>query len=259
MTRYTTGELAKLCDVTVRTVQYYDSKGLLKPTDLSEGGRRLYTDDDLGSLRIICFLKALGFSLRDISTLLSEPQDAAGVLGLVLQNQQESLKRTIDQSRVQLDKLNELQKSLSHFKTVTPRSIGVMANIMDGKRKLRAARIKLLVVGFMMDAAWVPTLVYGIITGTWWPFAIGASLAVVLGVAITLYYAHRVAYVCPEDHTVFRPPLHKMFFAAHKGSVRKLTCPVCGYRGYCLEIYAPSTPPEHVGTALVWPNGGDAQ
>lgn len=259
MTRYTTGELAKLCDVTVRTVQYYDSKGLLKPTDLSGGGRRLYTDGDLRTLHIICFLKDLGFSLKDISTLLAEPGDAAGVLGLLLQNQQESLKRAIDESQIQLGKLSELQKSLSHFNTVTPRSIGVMANIMDGKKKLRAARIKLLVVGFMMDVAWVPTLVYGIITGTWWPFAIGAALAFVLGVVITLYYAHRVAYVCPEDHTVFRPPLRKMLFAAHKGSVRKLTCPVCGYRGYCLEICAPSTPPEHLGKVLVWPNGGDAR
>lgn len=32
MTRYTTGELAKLCDVTVRTAQFYGSKGLLVPT-----------------------------------------------------------------------------------------------------------------------------------------------------------------------------------------------------------------------------------
>ena len=51
MARYTTGELAKLCDVTVRTVQYYDSKGLLKPSDLSDGGRRLYSDEDLTNLR----------------------------------------------------------------------------------------------------------------------------------------------------------------------------------------------------------------
>ena len=64
MTQYTTGELAKLCDVTVRTVQFYDSKDLLKPSDLTEGGRRLYSDDDLEHLRVICFLKELGFSLQ---------------------------------------------------------------------------------------------------------------------------------------------------------------------------------------------------
>ena len=41
MSKYTTGELAKLCGVTVRTVQYYDTRGILIPSDLSEGGRRL--------------------------------------------------------------------------------------------------------------------------------------------------------------------------------------------------------------------------
>lgn len=47
MSKYTTGELAKLCNVTVRTVQYYDKRGILIPTELSEGGRRLYTESDL--------------------------------------------------------------------------------------------------------------------------------------------------------------------------------------------------------------------
>ena len=37
MSKYTTGELAKLCNVTVRTVQYYDKRGILIPTELSEG------------------------------------------------------------------------------------------------------------------------------------------------------------------------------------------------------------------------------
>lgn len=34
---YTTGELAMLCGVTVRTVQYYDSRNILSPSRLSEG------------------------------------------------------------------------------------------------------------------------------------------------------------------------------------------------------------------------------
>ena len=41
MSKYTTGEVAKLCGVTVRTVQYYDTRGILAPSELSEGGRRL--------------------------------------------------------------------------------------------------------------------------------------------------------------------------------------------------------------------------
>ena len=41
MSKYTTGEIAKLCGVSVRTVQYYDSRNILVPSALSEGGRRL--------------------------------------------------------------------------------------------------------------------------------------------------------------------------------------------------------------------------
>lgn len=57
MSKYTTGELAKLCNVTVRTVQYYDKRGILIPTELSEGGRRLYSESDLQRLKVICFLR----------------------------------------------------------------------------------------------------------------------------------------------------------------------------------------------------------
>ena len=63
MSKYTTGEVAKLCGVTVRTVQYYDTRGILAPSELSEGGRRLYSDDDLKRMRVICFLRDLGFSI----------------------------------------------------------------------------------------------------------------------------------------------------------------------------------------------------
>lgn len=52
MSKYTTGELAKLCGVTVRTVQYYDTRGILIPSEISEGGRRLYSDNDLKRMKI---------------------------------------------------------------------------------------------------------------------------------------------------------------------------------------------------------------
>ena len=71
MSKYTTGELAKLCGTTVRTVQYYDSRGILVPSELSEGGRRLYSESDLQKMKIICFLKDLGLPLKAISQILS--------------------------------------------------------------------------------------------------------------------------------------------------------------------------------------------
>ena len=52
MSKYTTGEIAKLCGVTVRTVQYYDTRGNLVPSELSEGGRRLTSETNLRGIRI---------------------------------------------------------------------------------------------------------------------------------------------------------------------------------------------------------------
>ena len=69
MSKYTTGEIAKLCGVTVRTVQYYDTRGVLIPSELTEGGRRLYSEEDLQKMKIICFLRGLDFSIDNIATL----------------------------------------------------------------------------------------------------------------------------------------------------------------------------------------------
>ena len=54
MSTYTTGELAKLCGVTVRTVQYYDSRGILAPTELSEGD---LTDGKIAVLDLLVISK----------------------------------------------------------------------------------------------------------------------------------------------------------------------------------------------------------
>lgn len=258
MAQYTTGELARLCNVTVRTVQFYDAKDLLKPTDLTEGGRRLYTDEDLRHLQIICFLKDLRFSLQDISELLGA-SDMNSILTLLIENQSKAISQNIEEECARLDRIEGLRRNLGFFNNIDTESIGVMADIMENRKKLKAARVRLFLAGLIMDLAWLPTLIYGIVSGVWWPFALGALVAIILGVAISTYYMGRVAYVCPEDHTVFRPPARKMFFARHTPSLRMLTCPTCGQKHYCLEVYAPSGQPEDTDGTLIWPKGGGAR
>lgn len=58
---FTIGEAAKLMRTTVRTLQYYDKKGLLKPSYFSNGGRRLYNAKDIIRLHQILSFKYLGF------------------------------------------------------------------------------------------------------------------------------------------------------------------------------------------------------
>ncbi len=70
MSNYSTGELAKLCNVTTRTIQYYDRKGILKPQGFTEGKRRVYTEQQRQTLELILLLKDLGCALSDIDMLL---------------------------------------------------------------------------------------------------------------------------------------------------------------------------------------------
>ncbi|AEC02621.1 MerR family transcriptional regulator [Parasphaerochaeta coccoides] len=68
--KYRIGELARKAKVTVRTVRYYESLGLLKTQARTGGGQRFYTDADLVYLRRLLQLKALDFSLEDIGRII---------------------------------------------------------------------------------------------------------------------------------------------------------------------------------------------
>jgi MerR family copper efflux transcriptional regulator len=64
------GELADRTGLSTRTVRHYDDVGLLHPTGRTEGGFRLYTDDDLQRLLVIRRMKPLGYSLEQMAELL---------------------------------------------------------------------------------------------------------------------------------------------------------------------------------------------
>ena len=68
----TVGELAEKAGVTVRTLQYYDQKGLLAPSVKGTRNQRLYTEKDLETLSRILTYKYMGSSLQEISDYLNE-------------------------------------------------------------------------------------------------------------------------------------------------------------------------------------------
>ena len=67
----TIGKLAKLAEVGVDTVRFYERQGLLQPAHRTASGYRLYSPEDVDRLRFIRRAKTLGFSLDDIAELLA--------------------------------------------------------------------------------------------------------------------------------------------------------------------------------------------
>ncbi|XOQ47974.1 MAG: MerR family transcriptional regulator [Eubacteriales bacterium] len=66
-------EVAKRTGVTVRTLHYYDEIGLLKPTETTEAGYRIYDESALAKLQQILFFRELGFPLEEIREIVSSP------------------------------------------------------------------------------------------------------------------------------------------------------------------------------------------
>ncbi len=237
MSKYTTGEIAKLCGVSVRTVQYYDSRNILVPSELSEGGRRLYSEDDLKKMKIICFLREVGLPINSIGELLSE-EDPGSVISILLARQEQVLLDEIRTNQNKLDKLEHIKRELKSATRFSVESIGDIAYMMTNKKKLFRLRLFLILTGILMDIIEVGTAVLWWQTGIWWPFAVGMCIVVLLGIVISAVYFKRTAYICPQCHEVFKPKFKAAFFAYHTPTTRKLTCPKCGHKGHCVETYS---------------------
>lgn len=69
----TVSQVAKLTGISIRTLQYYDEIGLLKPSELTSSGYRLYDEEALQTLQQILFFKELGFPLKEIREILEKP------------------------------------------------------------------------------------------------------------------------------------------------------------------------------------------
>ncbi len=236
MSKYTTGELAKLCHVSVRTVQYYDTRGILVPSELSEGGRRLYSDADLDKMKIICFLRDLELPIDSIKSLFEE-EHPEHVISILLDEQEKVLRSELAEKQKRVDTISETKKALTRLPSVSVESINDIAHIMKNKKQLRKLHIAMLILGFIMDAIEVSTLMLWIFKGIWLPFVLGMGVVIVLGVYISFLYFTNTAYICPECHSVFKAKLKEAFFARHTPNARKLTCTHCHYRGFCVETY----------------------
>lgn len=69
----TVNEVSKITGVSIRTLQYYDTIGLLKPSEYTESGYRLYDDTALERLQQILLFKELEFPLKEIKEIIDAP------------------------------------------------------------------------------------------------------------------------------------------------------------------------------------------
>ena len=69
------GDVAERVGLSLRTVRYYEEQGLIQPAGRTQGGFRLYTDEQVDRLLLIKQMKPLGFTVQQMCELLSARDD----------------------------------------------------------------------------------------------------------------------------------------------------------------------------------------
>ena len=107
---YKIGEVSKIAGVTIRTLRYYDSIDLLKPSRVLENRHRSYDQKDIEKLQLIMGLKLLNLSLTDIKTYIERPN-----LDLVdvLKYQKQVLHQKIESFRDIINKIDFISEHYS--------------------------------------------------------------------------------------------------------------------------------------------------
>lgn len=132
---YTTGEFAKMANVSLRTVRYYDKVGLLAPSASTQAGYRLYTDEDFVRLQRILTLKYLGFSLEEIRKLSVRDTDADYVKKS-LKLQRELVEKKIEGLQLVWETLGQTADLLDKGESVNWQQILNLIHMVNMERSL---------------------------------------------------------------------------------------------------------------------------
>jgi len=118
------GEIARSYGITLRTLRFYEDKGLLTPQ--RDGTTRLYSRRDISRLRLILLGRKVGFSLREVKQMM-DLYDPAGT--------------NTKQLRVALDKGERQLGRLEKQRLLVEESIDELRGAMDVVRKKLAERL----------------------------------------------------------------------------------------------------------------------
>ena len=234
MTLYQTGELAKHCNVTVRTIQYYDKKGLLQSVPSSSNGRRLFDEQSKVNLEIILILKSMGFSLKDIKKLLTEDKKLQAVKFMLYQKRSE-ITEEIDKMKLTAYEIKQLENSISdNTQAPIEKLVNTHKYTIQNQRgtALYMSLLYKLSPGIIVQYT---SIMASILLKKWVPFLATLPILVVYAGIMSKAIYQRVNYLCPNCQQIFKPKLATWMFATHTPKTRKLQCPYCHQIHHCVS------------------------
>lgn len=108
----TSGDLARSCKTTVRTVRFYEEAGLVEPSQRSDGGHRLYEAIQVLRLQLVLDLRESGLALQDIKDLFSLKKDSHSSVE-ASERMVRLLQSRLDEMQAKISVLRRLREELS--------------------------------------------------------------------------------------------------------------------------------------------------
>ncbi|BCK01076.1 MerR family transcriptional regulator [Anaerocolumna chitinilytica] len=96
---YTINEIAKICDISVYTIRFYDKEGLLPFVTRNSTGNRQFSDGDLDLVKLICCLKNTGMQVKEIKQyidLCMQGEGTATARRQIMANHRKAILRQIE-------------------------------------------------------------------------------------------------------------------------------------------------------------------
>ena len=192
-------------------------------------------------LQVICFLRDLDFSIKQIQKLLQE-ENREQVLELLLTDQIESLEKSSEEIEVKLKRARHLQKATAKRHQLSLEDLSDISRLMENQKSWRHLQLR------MYGSVILTSLLYlmGLLVVIYYfkdsrgIFIVGPAYvcpAFIIAINLVVFhYRKQFEYLCPNCHRTFDPSSKEFALAGHTPRTRKLTCPHCHVKSYCLEL-----------------------
>ncbi|MBA2796328.1 MerR family transcriptional regulator [Streptococcus porcinus] len=232
---FSTGQVAKHLGVSVRTIQYYDKRDLLKPSEITEAGRRLYNQADIDMLSLVCYLRELDFSINSIKSILTEETNQE-LLDVLIREHIVSLKNDIAKKQTTLDSCVNLLKNIQSDQKESVDYLLGISRVMRNQEKWK--QMQQGMTGFLLSFCLTYGLMLYLAVHYNLKWLLWAGMALFLGSVsgLVFYYKKKVSYLCIHCQKTFDPSFKDFQLAKQSPRTRKVKCPYCHKTSHCLEI-----------------------
>lgn len=138
------GDFSKLCKVTIKTLRYYDDRGILKPDYINEeNGYRFYKPEQLRKISEIVSYKEMGFSLKEISYIVFNNLNPGDILKILAKKKTE-IKGIINSEKEKLARINSFIKDLKEEKIMNKVNLKTLPEVIVASLRSKIPNYKYL-------------------------------------------------------------------------------------------------------------------